>query len=661
MNRPTKPVALTPDFDSIPTELTQLRQWLVWRYDWKIDPKKTEGGKWDKPPFNARNGKHASTTDASTWSSFTEAVTTFQGGGWDGIGFVLTEDDPLAGLDLDDSFVTESGEPTDQAREYLKLLNSYTERSPSGKGFRAFAKGALPPGGRKKGDVEVYESGRYLTVTGNRLVGFPATVGTRQAELEELHRRIWPLPAPRPQASKGSTREGFTGDDQALLERVYRAKNGQKVQALYDGSLTGYESASNADFALCCCLAFWTGPDPARLDRLFRRSGLLRDKWDERHYSDGSTYGQKTVERAIAGCSTFYTKPQDANTWQAPLNPDLDEEAEDGTVICLADVQPQSVRWLWRGRIPFGKITLIDGDPGTGKTTMALDIAARLSRGAAMPEGSSGLPPGNTLIISVEDGAGDTIRPRAEAAEALLDHVLILTGFPDGNGHERLPMFPEDTHRLRDLIVKHSVQLVIIDPLMAVLSPEINSFRDQDVRRALAPLSRVAETTGAAIVVLRHLNKGTGASAIYRGGGSIGIIGAARSALLVAKDPDDPEKRILASVKSNLASAPPTLSFRLTSTGEGLSAFCEWLGEVAVTADSALAPPESTGSSQLDEAVEFLRESLAGGPMPYTELESEATAAGISKATLRRARKRLGIKSQKTGGQSGHWEWSLPK
>jgi hypothetical protein len=329
MRQPPKPTVPAPVFNAIPDDLTQLAQWVLWRYDWKSDPKKAEGGKWDKPPFNARTGGLASTTNAATWSTFEATTTAFRRGGCDGIGFVLSEYDPFAGLDLDDGFVTASDEPTDQAREYLELLSTYTERSPSGKGFRAFVKGALPPGGRKKGDAEVYESGRYLTVTGNRLMEFPATVETRQAELEELHRRIWPIPEPRPQASKGSASAGFTGDDAALLEKMYQAKNSAKVRALYEGSLAGYESASNADFALCSCLAFWTGPDPARLDRLFRGSGLMREKWDARHYSDGSTYGKKTVERAIARCPEFYTKPQDAKNWNSPMSP-TDETDETG-------------------------------------------------------------------------------------------------------------------------------------------------------------------------------------------------------------------------------------------------------------------------------------------------------------------------------------------
>lgn len=335
-------------------------------------------------------------------------------------------------------------------------------------------------------------------------------------------------------------------------------------------------------------------------------------------------------------------------------------------VVALSDVISQQVSWLWAGRIPFGKITLIDGDPGQGKTTMITDLAARLSRGACMPGESDPIEPGSALLISVEDGAGDTLRPRAEAAEASLDRVFILLGVPerrdDGTSTERPFSLPQDIYFLQQLVQEKAIRLVVIDPLMAVLTAEINSYRDQDVRRALTPLAHMAETTGAAVVVLRHLSKARGLSAMHRGGGSVGIIGAARSALLVARDPDDPERRVVASIKSNLGPEPDALTFKLCSV-PGSAPWVEWGGRSTHTADALVSQtlPEG-GVSALDEAVEFLRELLADGPIAATAVKNEAKEAGISEITLNRAKSRLGIKPEKVGNLRGpsHWQWALP-
>jgi hypothetical protein len=199
---------------------------------------------------------------------------------------------------------------------------------------------------------------------------------------------------------------------------------------------------------------------------------------------------------------------------------------------------------------------------------------------------------------------------------------------------------------------------------MAFMAAEVNSHRDQDVRRALAPLARLAERTGVAVVVIRHLNKGQGGNALYRGGGSIGIVGAARSGLLIAKDPEDESQRVLASIKSNLAAPAPSLVFSLSGTERG-AVRVDWKGESNLSAEALLsAPADHEERSALSEAQEFLREVLADGPEPAAEVRREADSAGISMRTLDRARQSLGVipkrrgEAGKRGG--GTWYWSLP-
>ncbi len=330
--------------------------------------------------------------------------------------------------------------------------------------------------------------------------------------------------------------------------------------------------------------------------------------------------------------------------------------------IKAADVEPERVRWLWPARIPLGKLTILDGDPGLGKSTLLADIAARVTLDGPMPDSSRGDVGGpvSVLVLSAEDGAADTIRPRLEAAGADLERVLIWETNVDADGSERLPSLPEDLETLADLIRRHAIALVTVDPLMAYLGARTNSYRDQDVRRALAPLARIGDVTGAAIVLVRHLNKAAGASAVYRGGGSIGIIGAARSGLLVARHPEDDDRRVLASTKSNLGPVPPSLSYRLQGAASGAS-YVVWEGTTAHRADALVSQAqEDHDRPARDEAADFLRAVLADGPAASKDVLRQAGDAGFNEKTVCRAKKDLGIVARKGGFDAG-WIWELPR
>jgi len=329
--------------------------------------------------------------------------------------------------------------------------------------------------------------------------------------------------------------------------------------------------------------------------------------------------------------------------------------------VLLSTVSPEEVEGFWEGRIPLGKLTVIDGDPGTGKSTLTLDLAARASRGGPMPDGGTYRDPVGVVILSGEDGLADTIVPRLLAAGADLMRIIALTECPDAQGEEtHPPVLPDDLGVIREAIVRVEAKLLIIDPLMAYLGSDTNSHRDQDIRRVLFQVAALAEETGVAIVVVRHLNKASGGVALYRGGGSIGIIGAARSGLLVAVDPDDEDRRVLASTKSNLGPRPESLSFYLEAS-DGEPAHVVWDGTSAHDANALLAAP-STGEERLaiDEAQEFLLTVLAEGPVACTQVVTEARGAGLSERTLRRAKAALGIESHKPDMRSP-WIWTLPK
>lgn len=330
--------------------------------------------------------------------------------------------------------------------------------------------------------------------------------------------------------------------------------------------------------------------------------------------------------------------------------------------VRLADVQPERVTWLWDARIPFGKVTLIDGDPGLGKSTLALEVAARLTTGRAMPEGEA-VGPANVVILTAEDGLADTIRPRLDAAGADTSRVFALTAARAENGEETFPTLDLNLDAVADALRKHEARYLIVDPLMAFLGGTVNSWRDQDVRRVLAPLAKLAEGTGVAVVVIRHLTKSGGANAVYRGGGSIGISGAARSVLLVAKDPEDENRRVIASSKSNLSIPPASLAYRVEASG--LACRIVFDGTCPLSADGLLAAAEEAQGgedrSARSDAEDFLRHALSGGSMPVTTLQAEARKAGHNWRTVRRAKENLRVEAKRAGfGASGRWEWELP-
>lgn len=334
---------------------------------------------------------------------------------------------------------------------------------------------------------------------------------------------------------------------------------------------------------------------------------------------------------------------------------ELPRPEETGTL--LSEVEAERVGWLWEGRLALGKLALIDGDPGLGKSAMVLDLAAGLSAGMSLPDKVTCEPAG-VVLLSAEDGLSDTIRPRVDAAGGDPSKILALATVPDEKGHSRLLSIPEDIPVIERGVRRVEARLVVVDPLMAFLSGGANSHRDQDVRRALAPLARLAEGTGAAVAVVRHLNKGSGGNPLYRGGGSIGIIGAARTALLVAKHPDDEGQRVLAPLKSNLSRPARSLAFVLAEANNG-AVRVEWKGETSHTADTLLAAPtDPEERSALGEAMEFLREALKDAPVESKDARKSAREAGVSEATLRRAKAALGVRSTKAG--DGSWSWALP-
>jgi hypothetical protein len=345
----------------------------------------------------------------------------------------------------------------------------------------------------------------------------------------------------------------------------------------------------------------------------------------------------------------------------------LDDFGDRPGVVFLSDVVSERVDWLWPGRIPLGKLTVLEGDPKTGKSTAAIDFAARVSTGSPFPDGARLSGPGVVILMSAEDGLADTIRPRLDAAGADPSKVMAWESMPVLNDEGvassvRSPSLPRDLDALRDLIVGHGAVLVIVDVLAAYLGSDVDGHRDQDVRRALMPLAKLAERTHTAILVLRHLNKSGGGPAIYRGGGSIGIAGAARSVLLAAVDPLDESgnRRVLAVTGCNVAAPAPALAYHLAPSEEHGCAQVVWDGHSDHTSSTLLATQiGDEDRSAVDEAGDFLRDILDNGPVAARDVDKAARDAGVQPRTLRRAKERLKIRSVKSG-MGASWSWVLP-
>ncbi|WP_100501941.1 AAA family ATPase [Geodermatophilus chilensis] len=337
------------------------------------------------------------------------------------------------------------------------------------------------------------------------------------------------------------------------------------------------------------------------------------------------------------------------------------------TVITMSDVEPERVQWLWPGRLPLGKLVVIDGDPSTGKSTLTLDLAARVSTGGTWPDGALSAGPRDVLLLSAEDGVADTIAPRLAAAGADRLRVHVLADVPqvdeDGNVRRVPPSLPRDVGLIEKVVAEKKVAFIVVDVLMAFLNSGVDSHRDQDVRGVLHQLASMAERAGCTVVLIRHLNKAGGSNALYRGGGSIGIVGAARAAYLVARDPEDEDRRIFAVTKCNLALEPPSLAYRLVDDPDHGCARIEWEdAPVEHTAASLLrGPVDDEDRTERDEAADWLLGYLTdnGGTAARKDIVKAARAAGYSEATLKRAKDRAAVKHSSEGFPRQTW-WSMP-
>jgi RecA-family ATPase len=328
----------------------------------------------------------------------------------------------------------------------------------------------------------------------------------------------------------------------------------------------------------------------------------------------------------------------------------------------MADIEPRAVNWLWKHRIPSGRITVLVGMPGVGKSFLTCDIAAHISMGGIWPDGSE-CQQGSVILISAEDDPHDTIRPRLDALQAEVRHIHIMstTSRSEVTGQEmELPFSLSDLDLLEAALEKlDDCRLIVVDPIGSFLGRRLDAHRENEVRAVLGPLASLAKKHDVAILLVAHRRKNSARLADDLVLGSRAFTAVARCVWHLMEDPKDPESRLLLSGKNNIASKQKGLAFRIT----GEPGTVEWtMKPVGITANEVLAQENdnSSQSSAVDEAKEWLESFLAKGPMLGGKVKVEARTAGISSRTLDRAKKKLGVKCGPEV-QQGPWVWRLPE
>lgn len=316
----------------------------------------------------------------------------------------------------------------------------------------------------------------------------------------------------------------------------------------------------------------------------------------------------------------------------------------------IAAIDPEPIRWVWQGRMAEGMITLIDGDPGQGKSTVAVDIAAKITTGEPLPGESQRRPPADVVILSGEDDPGQTVRPRLDNAGADVNRVILLDTVADEFGPSYPLSFPRDLDMLDMVLQGSQPKLLVMDPIMLYFGSEIDTNTDTSVRVVLSKLKAIAEKHRMAVLMARHLVKSRDVDPMRAGQGSIGIIGAARFSFIAARNPDDEEReqRVLVPVKQNASQPAPSLAYRMESVEGSDAAKIKWEGEIDMPAERLVMAQKSPAElNKIRDTITWLRDALKDGPKPIKEIRNKCSADGFDVSELREAIDIEGVRRRK--------------
>lgn len=635
---------------------------------YKIAPSKSRPGKTDKFPVDFRDGRvkvDPHSPEIQTDFDTALGVSKSLGEGY-GIGFVFNDSNPFWFLDIDGAL--KDGKWSDLAIQICtQFAGCYVEISPSGDGLHIYGTGSVPQHTCKNSrlGLEFYHTARFGTITGINpigdanfnatpiLPGFitdyfpPSTAGNEETWSEgpdpeyrgpyddkELIRRAL--------ASKSvATKFGEKASFQDLWE-----KNDKVLGKMWPDEKREFD-ASSADSSLAMRLAFWTGRDCERIERLMKSSGLVRDKYERKDYL------ARTIIRAVARCSEIYIDKEQAPTPAKPRTGKLN-------IRKASEIEPEPMYWLWEGWLPKEALCIYAGQGGIGKSTVTLSWAATVTKGSSWPNGSLCENPGRVLIWSGEDGVANTLRPRLEAAGADLDMVDILDGVEEAgvsisfDPSKHIPLLKEEYKR-------GDLALLIIDPLVSAITG--NMDKTNEVRRGLQPIVDFAVEIGCGVVGLTHFTKGSaGKNPLERILGSGGFGHVARTVIVGAQE-EDTRDCVIAVAKTNFELDNNGYAYNLerfyipSKKGPIKSSRAVWRGVVEGSARGILSElediEEKVSPRKIEEAKEFLKIALSSQNLPLRQLVKQS---GFSKTTLKSAKKLLPIKSIGNGPNA---EWTM--
>jgi predicted ATP-dependent serine protease len=630
-------------YDNIPRELRELKSWV--NFGKKDCPEKEY-----KKPYTPGTYYGARANDPKTWRTFNEALAEVKAGHFAGVGFELTGSGIVA-IDFDGCIT--GGVLNEIVAKWIERFDSYTEISPSGKGIHILCRGKLPGTSRKTKAGEMYDTGRYMTMTGN-VYGEVKPLRDAQGDIDALYallsdKRDTPTQAPVDRAPVAL-------DDAELINKAIQSS--AKFAALWNGDISGYPSHSEADQALCNLLAFWTNGDERRIDSLFRCSGLMREKWDKP--TAGSTYGANTIKEAIRTMTSGYDPGERTQIKTAPQ-----KVADSGDIWqlfkTLDKFKEEEATWLVPSWIPEGYITLLAADGGVGKTTMWCHIIAALSSGTTCILD----PPEYTreqkkiVFITTEDSVRKKLRKKLREAGANMKNIITPDFAADTNNLLRDLKF--GTELMSQMIEHFSANLYIFDPVQGFVPPGINMGSRNAMRDCMAPLIPIGEKTGAAYIVVCHSNKRKGAYGRDRIADSADLWDIARS-VIMAGYTETQDIRYLSNEKNNYSAYPETVLFSIDNGGQIVKEGTTWKHDREYVLNAAI----STTKPKREDCKEYILNTLreAGGEMSTNDLDKKANTAGYSFKTLRNAKSELKEENKigtfSTGyGKSKKWHTQL--